>query len=252
MKLHIQNIVDVITNSSSELFIINNYNGNTLSEIIDICLKKLDDKYLETYKTFGVHPETQISREYYDYCMLKEHCTESETEDERYNTRQFKQVIEDGGLMNYELGNLLCEHFEDLISPLYREILSKGKGCSKEQALSIIPKGFEEDFHICTIGDMYLERFTDRGRWYNMSQIKDEEKRYTVYFRPYIVYDEEDPLIAFPERFHHLIQKWNEEERQKQEKFGKKIRVYIDECESDYTFNMVMDEWEDGYDSIKH
>lgn len=251
MVLHIQNVVDVITNSSSELFIINNPNGLGLQEIIDSCVKKLDDKYEEKYLSMedGLKYLPNVERELQDYYWYKDILA---NDNRPFRDFSDAEVVEGSELTNIELAIKITEHLEGLVMKPYREILSRGNGCTEEQVRELLPKGFEEDFEIFFVSDedLKMEHYGDE-EWYNLREIKEQSKRARFFFFPEdLEYESETKPCKefFPERYHEFVDHFNKIERERQEKEGRVLRVYYSDNLYPY-FSTILNQWEHGYTS---
>lgn len=251
MVLHIQNVVDVITNSSSELFIINNPNGLGLQEIIDSCVKKLDDKYEEKYLSMedGLKYLPNVERELQNYCWYKNILANGSCPFRGFSD---SEVIESAELTNVELLNKISEHLEDMVMKPYKEILSNGNGCTEEQLRKLFPKGFEEDFVIFFVSDEDLKMdFYSDEELHNLREVKEQSKRARFFCSPEdLNYEFEDKTSKefFPEKYHEFVDHFNAIERERQEKEGRVSRVYFSDNLYPY-FSTILNQWEHGYTS---
>lgn len=147
MKLHIQNIVDVITNSSSELFIINNPHNLTFREVISECLSKM------------IH---------HDYVL-----------DEVVEQIMDKAVFfsEKGYLSNEEISIILSDDFDEYIE---KNDLQYGR--TVEECKTLIPKGLEDVFFIVHHKDDDEVFYKDNRIIKPYKDIKNKKRRYGLHY----------------------------------------------------------------------
>lgn len=272
MKLYINNVIDVITNSSSELFIINNPNNVPVEKIVNMCIAKLDEKYDEKYKSF-------IKTEWYDpsnYCCHYTSPFHNELFPEEYIGVEFEEYCWVRGLAQTEKGVMadtittkgdeltyvelyssLHDHIKTTvfseIERKYAEIAKKGLGVSKEEVVSMIPSEFSSiiqprlwDMTETEANDFldaydYLETFKASHLGYELRSVllcENPDRRWYVAFN--IPYESDGKIPEdIPECLRAYISQFRAD--------AGTSRLEVPYTQNSY-FSTILNEWEYGYE----
>lgn len=148
MRINVHSFIDVITNSSTEIYVQAGENTiNTIKELVNILLKETESTKtaddLFTFELIDTGLEEFIDDKLYDYCQDLKEYNKLETYDQKCNFRKELKNKFDNGIDKPDWWDSIEEEYKDKCdygsySNIYLDIKPKDENGSLKRASSIL------------------------------------------------------------------------------------------------------------------